>query len=124
TSLLPLTRYAGSWSWPCLGIAALIATHVTIAQPGGKPCPDRSTGPPSGALVCLGDGTMLDPATSLVWRATARRASCADIDPLAEWREATREEVAGLPGYDFWTDGTSQLCVNETLARIRNAGST
>src|SRR5262245_50969382 len=104
TSLLPLAKGAGSWSWPGLGVAALIAVHVTIAQPGAKPCLKGFSGPSAGALVCLGDGTMLDPSTSLVWQATAPSVSCGDIDPLAEWRAATREEVAGLPDDSFRTD--------------------
>jgi hypothetical protein len=120
-SLLPAAKYAGSWTWPCLGVAALVAAHATISEPRSQACPRASLS--FDTLVCLGDGGMLDPATSLIWRAAAPDAHCVDIGPLAEWRLATPAEISKLPARSFETGAmvARALCVNDTLARIRNA---
>lgn len=124
-SLLPAIKYAGSWSWPCLGVAALVAAHVTISEPRSKACPGTAGLSPD-ALVCLGDGGMLDPATSLIWRVPAPGASCPDIDLFVEWRAAAPAEISKLPAQSVGAGAMipRALCVNETLALVRNADST
>jgi hypothetical protein len=120
--LLPAAKLLGSWTWPSLGVAAIVAAGVALPAPERAACPSVAEAALDSG-VCLGDGSMLDPSTSLIWLNAAPGATCADIDPFVQWRAATDAEVAGIRRRD--TPGgaatTELLCVNDTLARVRAA---
>jgi hypothetical protein len=116
---LPAADHARSWIWLCLGLAALVATHAAIVEPGNAACSVAAV--PSDTGVCLGDGAVLDPATSLIWRSPVPGASCADIDPISPWRVPTDAEVSIIRRGSL-PDSTrvfEALCVNDTLARLQ-----
>ena len=119
--LLPAAKLLGSWTWPSLGVAAVVAAGVALPAPERAACP--SVGEATfDAAVCLGDGSMLDRSTSLIWLNPAPGTTCADIDPFVQWRAATHAEVAGIKRRDPPPHTTVEvLCVNDTLARVRPA---
>jgi hypothetical protein len=117
-ALLPAFRLLGSWSWLGLGAAAVVAAHVGPLPSDDAGC--RSVDAMYDAPVCLGDGALLDPATSLIWRTPAPGTSCAEIDPIPAWRMPTDAEISGVRHARLPNSATQEtLCVNDTLARLR-----
>jgi hypothetical protein len=118
--LVPAFKLLGSWSWLGLGAAAVVAAHVALIPSENAACPSAAEAPFDDP-ICLGDGAMLDPATSLIWRTRAPGANCADVDPVVAWRTPTHAEISGI-GRESLRDGApahEALCVNDTLARLQ-----
>ena len=100
-------------------MAAFFAVPFAVPEPGSRHCAGIATSSSDG-MVCLGDGSLLDPSTSLVWRQGATGTGCAAIDPLADWRPATATEVI-LLGSASGGAIPAVLCVNDALTRISDA---
>jgi hypothetical protein len=116
---LPAADHARSWIWPCLGLAALVGTHATVMEPSDAGCSLAAVS--SDTVVCLGDGAVLDPATSLIWRTPAPGANCADIYPISPWRMPTDAEFSTIRRGSIPDSATGHEapCVNDTLAHLR-----
>lgn len=103
---------------PAAVAGIVLVLGVAMADAGRDACgSDAALAPPG--MVCLGDGSMLDPGTSLVWRTAGPGEDCAAIDPFAAWRSATAAEIATLPSDELLAkDYPATWCVGDSLSRV------
>ena len=109
--------------WPILVALALVVLALRIVRiDPDEACPDHGSRLQA-SMVCLGDGSMLDPRTSLVWLKPEPGQVCAALDPLASWRPATAREIATLPPDLLPADQPpAAWCVIDQLARVLPLG--
>jgi len=116
--LLSPRKGSAVWILAAALAGVIVATGIGSTGPGAGACAGADARPVSG-MVCLGDGSIFDPRTSLVWRSRAADRDCATIDPLASWREATAGELATLPAGSSAADALpGSRCVIDQLTRI------
>lgn len=109
-----------SFAWPAIAVATFLAMPMAVSERDAGDCA-QSRAAVAGSMVCLGDGSLLDPSTSLVWRQAAAGIECATIDPKTTWRHSTAAESARLVtrlSTQFGAPRPMTLCVNDMLARV------
>lgn len=109
-----------SFAWPVFAIATFLAMPMAVSERDAGHCA-QSSAAVAVSMVCLGDGSLLDPSTSLVWHQVAAGTECATIDPLTTWRHPTTAESvrsASRLSPQFGGPIPVTLCVNDVLARV------
>jgi hypothetical protein len=96
----------------------LAASHVSEAAPALH-C-DWSN-----VAICLGNGTVLDRSTSLIWRIRSEDKGCGELSQAENWRQPTGPELANRHIRAVFDLGRSSpygsLCVSDTLVRLVRA---
>lgn len=111
---------AALWPIPVTLAFVVLALRIDQIDPD-ETCPGHGSGLQA-SMVCLGDGSMLDPRTSLVWLKPEPGQVCAALDPLAPWRPATAREIVTLPPDLLPADRPAAWCVIDQLARVLSGG--
>ena len=79
------------------------------------------------AVVCLGNGTVLDRSTSLIWRIRSEEKGCGELSQADKWRQPTGPELANRHIRAVFDLGRSSpygsLCVSNTLVNLVGAPS-
>jgi hypothetical protein len=96
----------------------LAASRVSVAAPTLH-C-DWTT-----AVICLGNGTVLDRSTSLIWRIRSEEKGCGELSQADRWRQPTGPELANRHIRAVFDLGRSSpygsLCVSDTLVNLVRA---
>ena len=79
------------------------------------------------AVICLGNGTVLDRATSLIWRIRSEEKGCGEISQADKWRQPTGPELVNRHIRAVFDLGRSSpygsLCVSDVLVNFVKASS-
>jgi len=98
----------------------LAASHVSTAAPTLH-CDWTN------AVICLGNGTVLDRSTSLIWRIRSEENGCGEISEADRWRQPTGPELVNRHIRAVFDLGRSSpyasLCVSDVLVNLVRASS-
>ncbi len=79
------------------------------------------------AVICLGNGTVLDRATSLIWRIRSEEKGCGELSQADKWRQPTGPELVNRHIRAVFDLGRSSpygsLCVSDVLVNFVKASS-
>jgi len=98
----------------------LAASHVSLAAPTLH-CDWTNV------AICLGNGTVLDRSTSLIWKIRSEEKGCSELSQAENWRQPTGPELANRHIRAVFDLGRSSpygsLCVSDTLVSLVRASS-